>query len=175
MTKFNEFYQSICTGAFHISHFRFFHISSSLKLGDVLQWMACHNLIGKFGKYNTDVPYHNWAFRVSEIQYTFLCQARLSCNLHFVFLSMHFKSTRVTIGNSLAVQWLGFHAFTAKGTVSISGQGTKSLQVTVQPKKKESDSYQLYLPEDTCHRQNAKHFTLITVSPHYLGTMESES
>ena len=40
---------------------------------------------------------------------------------------MHFKSTRVTIGNSLAVQWLGLHAFTAKGTVSISGlRGYKS-------------------------------------------------
>ena len=28
-------------------------------------------------------------------------------------------------GNSLAVQWLGLHASTAKGTGSIPGQGTK--------------------------------------------------
>ena len=31
-------------------------------------------------------------------------------------------------GNSLVVQWLGLHAFTAKGPSSISGQGTKILQ-----------------------------------------------
>ena len=31
-------------------------------------------------------------------------------------------------GNSRAVQWLGLHAFTAKGTGSIPGWGTKILQ-----------------------------------------------
>ena len=30
----------------------------------------------------------------------------------------------------LVVQWLGFHAFTAKGMGSISGQGTKILKAT---------------------------------------------
>ena len=33
-----------------------------------------------------------------------------------------------TAGNSLAVQWLGFGAFTAMGPVSIPGQETKILQ-----------------------------------------------
>ena len=36
-------------------------------------------------------------------------------------------------GNSLAVQWLGFRAFTAEGAVSIPGQGTK-----IPPKKKKN-------------------------------------
>ena len=31
------------------------------------------------------------------------------------------------MGNSLAVQWLGFHASTAGGTGSIPGRGTKIL------------------------------------------------
>ena len=33
-------------------------------------------------------------------------------------------------GNSLVVQWLGLHAFTAKGPGSISGQGTKIPQAS---------------------------------------------
>ena len=33
-------------------------------------------------------------------------------------------------GNSLMVQWLGLHAFTAKGPGSIPGQGTKIPQAT---------------------------------------------
>ena len=39
-----------------------------------------------------------------------------------------FKNTK--IGNSLAVQWLGLCAFTAKGLGSIPGQGTKIPQAT---------------------------------------------
>ena len=37
-------------------------------------------------------------------------------------------------GNSLAVQWLGLGAFTAEGTGSIPGWGTKKLQAVVRPK-----------------------------------------
>ena len=33
--------------------------------------------------------------------------------------------TKVSILTSLAVQWLGLHAFTRRGTGSIPGQGTK--------------------------------------------------
>ena len=33
-----------------------------------------------------------------------------------------------TLGNSLAVQWLGHFPFTDKGTSSIVGQGTKIMQ-----------------------------------------------
>ena len=40
------------------------------------------------------------------------------------------------LGNSLAVQWLGLHAFTAEGPGSISGQGTKIPQAVQQGKKK---------------------------------------
>ena len=42
-------------------------------------------------------------------------------------------------GNSLAVHWLGPHAFTAAGLGSVSGQGTKVLQATshATPLKKE--------------------------------------
>ena len=39
------------------------------------------------------------------------------------------------LGNSLVVQWLGLSAFTAKGTGSIPGQGTKIPQATHQKKK----------------------------------------
>ena len=41
----------------------------------------------------------------------------------------------LTLGYSLAVQWLGLQALTAKGAGSIPGQRTKILQ-TMQPKKK---------------------------------------
>ena len=44
------------------------------------------------------------------------------CNLFLVFKLSHL------FGNLLAVQWLGLHAFTAKGPGSILGQGTKILQ-----------------------------------------------
>ena len=41
------------------------------------------------------------------------------------------------VQNSLAVQWLGFHASTSGGTGSIPHQGTKIPHATVvQPKKK---------------------------------------
>ena len=43
---------------------------------------------------------------------------------YFIFIS----------GNTLAVQWLGLHAFTAEGLGSISGQGTKIPQAVQQGK-----------------------------------------
>ena len=45
-----------------------------------------------------------------------------------------FKNT--ILGNSLAVQWLGFRAFTAEGPGSIPGQGTKIPQATWRPQNK---------------------------------------
>ena len=39
-------------------------------------------------------------------------------------------------GNFLAVQWLGIHAFTAEGTGSVPGQGTKILQAVQCGQKK---------------------------------------
>ena len=39
-------------------------------------------------------------------------------------------------GNSLLVQWLGLHAFTAKGMGSIPGRGTKILQAVRHMAKK---------------------------------------
>ena len=39
------------------------------------------------------------------------------------------------MGNFLAVQWLGLHAFTAEGSGSIPGQETKILQATGMAKK----------------------------------------
>ena len=41
------------------------------------------------------------------------------------------------IGTSLVIQWLGLHAFTAGGTGSIPGWGTKILQTTWCGQKKE--------------------------------------
>ena len=42
-------------------------------------------------------------------------------------MSHHGRYT-IKIGNSLAVQWLGLHAFTAEGLGSIPGLGTKTPQ-----------------------------------------------
>ena len=44
----------------------------------------------------------------------------------------------------LAVQWFGLQAFTAKGTVSVPGQGTKILQTKAQPKKKTQTKKDLF-------------------------------
>jgi len=38
---------------------------------------------------------------------------------------MPLKIKRYIWGNSLAIQWLGFHALTAEGQGSIPGRGTK--------------------------------------------------
>ena len=43
------------------------------------------------------------------------------------------------LGNSLLIQWLGFHTFTAKGQGSIPDQETKIPQA-MQPKKKKKKS-----------------------------------
>ena len=50
---------------------------------------------------------------------------------------MTYKSS---VGNSLAVQWLGLHAFTIVGPVLIPGQGTKIPQAMCcgQKKKKKA-------------------------------------
>ena len=42
-------------------------------------------------------------------------------------------------GNSLAVQWLRLHAFTAKGMSSIPGQGTKILQAVQYGQKRNKE------------------------------------
>ena len=42
-------------------------------------------------------------------------------------------------GNSLAVKWLGLHAFTSEGSGSISGGGTKIPQAAAWPKKKKDN------------------------------------
>ena len=41
-----------------------------------------------------------------------------------------------SVGNSLVVQWLGLHAFTAKGAGSIPGRGTKIPQAAQNGQKK---------------------------------------
>ena len=43
--------------------------------------------------------------------------------------------SETTMGDSLVVHWLGFHAFTAKGPGSIPGQGTKILKASKVTKK----------------------------------------
>ena len=43
---------------------------------------------------------------------------------------MLFRLVTTTVRNSLAVQWLGLQALTAKGQGSIPGQGTKIPQAT---------------------------------------------
>ena len=48
-----------------------------------------------------------------------------------------------SLGNSLAVQGLGLHTFTAEGLGSIPGQGTKILQAVPGKKKKIPNSRRL--------------------------------
>ena len=45
-------------------------------------------------------------------------------------------------GNSLAVQWLGLHAFTARALGSIPGRGTKIPQATRRSQKKKEKKLQ---------------------------------
>ena len=55
--------------------------------------------------------------------------------IHFLFgvIADYHKLIKNThTGNFLAVQWLGFHAFTDEGPSSIPSQGTKILQVAWQ-------------------------------------------
>ena len=55
-----------------------------------------------------------------------------------VFISIIHKilTGKEFVRNSLALQWLGLHAFTTEGAGSILGWGTKNLQTAWQPKKK---------------------------------------
>ena len=65
----------------------------------------------------------------------FLCPICISLSLHpnhTSLLPIHQKLP--TLGNSLAVQWLGHRAFTAEGMGSIPGWGDKIQQAT-RPKK----------------------------------------
>ena len=48
--------------------------------------------------------------------------------------------------NSLAVQWLGLHTFTANGLGSIPGQGTKTPQVTQHGQKIKKKTLKIELP-----------------------------
>ena len=59
----------------------------------------------------------------------FLKGRKASCKTVF------FHPRNIYRGNSLAVQWLGLHAFTAEGLGSISDQGTKIPQAMQQGKK----------------------------------------
>ena len=43
------------------------------------------------------------------------------------------------MGNSVAVQWLGLHAFTAEGAGSIPSQGTKIPQAAEHGQKKQKE------------------------------------
>ena len=45
----------------------------------------------------------------------------------------------MAVGNSLAVQWLGLHAFTAEAAGSIPGRGTKIPQAVQHGQKKEEE------------------------------------
>ena len=51
------------------------------------------------------------------------------------------SSRSLVLGNSLAVQWLGLGAFTAKSLGSIPGQGTKIQQDTWHSQSKKKDGF----------------------------------
>ena len=53
-------------------------------------------------------------------------------------LSSDASDKKAIHGNSLAVQWLGLHAFTAEGLGSIPGRGTEIPQAVPRKKKKNS-------------------------------------
>ena len=70
-----------------------------------------------------------------------------------------FKHTH--FGNSLAVQWLGLHAFTAEGAGSIPGQGTKILQAEWRSKKKNKNKnpHTFYLAHISMHQESRHSLT----------------
>ena len=51
----------------------------------------------------------------------------------------------IKLGNSLVVQWLGLHAFTAVGLCSICSGGTKILQAAQCGQKKKKKRYKSWL------------------------------
>ena len=67
--------------------------------------------------------------------------------MSMIQLTFHYKPTSLNwkkkkkCANSLAVQWLGLHAFTAGATGSILGQGTKIPHAKRQPKKKKISDF----------------------------------
>ena len=63
------------------------------------------------------------------------------------------KLIQTCIGNSLAVQWLGLHAFTAKGMGSIPGQGTKIPQATQYSKNKTKENKNKYAHNLPCSKK----------------------
>ena len=75
--------------------------------------------------YNHPVPTQSFCFSLS---------AQHSIN-YMSFSTLYYKIGFV--GNSLTVQWLGLHAFTAEGTGSVPGWGTKIPQAVWCSQKKE--------------------------------------
>ena len=55
----------------------------------------------------------------------------------------NFCLRRISLGNSPAVQWLGFRASTEGGAGSIPGRGTKILQATRRGDKKKQTNISL--------------------------------
>ena len=76
-------------------------------------------------------------------------------------------------GNSLVTQWLGLHAFTAKGMCSIPGWGIKSPQAALYgqiEKKKKA------LPLEVLQRANADkipEFQATCISSHHISKVKS--
>ena len=56
--------------------------------------------------------------------------------IDILHLEKYWDKTKLFIGNSLAVQWLGLHAFTVEGSDSFLGWGTKTLQAKKTQKNK---------------------------------------
>lgn len=57
--------------------------------------------------------------------------------IHYhTFLSNRFNQLKKKLGNSMAVQWLGLLAFTAKGRGSVTGRGTRIPQASGHGQKK---------------------------------------
>ena len=68
-------------------------------------------------------------------------------------------------GNSLVVQWLGFHPFTAKGPGLIPVQGTKILQAKLHSQKKDRRPKQTFLQRRHTDGQKA-HEKMLNIINH---------
>ena len=81
-----------------------------------------------------------------------------------IFLFLFLQTFKLFAGNSLGVQWLGLHAYTAEGLGSIPGRGVKILRATWHGHQKKKKKKRKKSPVLCYYEKNYNKCTQISIS-----------